>query len=166
MPYTMKVDGMDKITAMLKELGEQAGSAASAGLYDGAGVMADEIKENAKGIKTAPRKHSEPGGRLPTPAEKAAVLAAEGSGIARFKKDQDGVNTSVGYAKAGYVIINGRRKPIPLIANAINSGTSFMKKQAFFRRAVNRGSRDAEAAIIRTIEAKIDAITKENGGNG
>lgn len=166
MPYTMKVDGMDKITAMLKELGEQAGSAASAGLYDGAGVMANEIKENAKGIRTAPRKHSEPGGRLPSSEEKAAVLAANGSGIARFRKDQDGVNTSVGYAKAGYVIINGRRKPIPLIANAINSGTSFMKKQAFFRRAVNRGSRDAEAAIIRTIEAKINAITKENGGNG
>ena len=41
-----------------------------------------------------------------------------------------------------------------------------MKKQAFFRRAVNRGSRDAETAIIRTIEARINAITKENGGNG
>ena len=166
MPYTMKTEGMDKIISMLQELGQQAGSAAAAGLYDGAGAMANEIKHNAEGIQTAKRRHNEPGGRLPTPEEKAAVLAAKGSGIARFRRDLDGVNTSVGYSKAGYVMMNGRKTPIQLIANAINSGTSFMKKQAFFRRAVNRGSRDAEAAIIRTIEARINAITKENGGNG
>ena len=37
----------------------------------------------------------------------------------------------------------GNKKPIGVIANAINSGTSFMKKQPFFRKAVKNTTRAA-----------------------
>ena len=82
-------------------------------------------------------------------------------GIAKFKKNGADVNTSVGYGNAGYAMLAGKRKPIPLIANAINSGTSFMKKQPFFRRAVVQGTAKAEEAIVAKIEAEIDALTKQ-----
>jgi len=57
-------------------------------------------------------------------------------------------------------------KPIGVIANAINSGTSFMEKQPFFRRAVTRGTKKAKAAIISTAETLFDYIVqnKDIGG--
>jgi hypothetical protein len=46
------------------------------------------------------------------------------------------------------------------VVNAINSGTSFMQKQPFVRKAVRAGSKKAEAAIVAAIEKRIDEITK------
>lgn len=53
------------------------------------------------------------------------------------------------------------QKPIAVIANSINSGTSFMKKQPFVRKAVSKATRPAMAVMIRTIE---QAFEEKNGG--
>ena len=57
-------------------------------------------------------------------------------------------------------------KPIGVIANAINSGTSFMHKDPFMRRAYRKGEQKAIEAIIRKGEEMIDQIieSKESGG--
>ena len=159
MPYTMKSEGFEQISKMLNSLGENAQKVASKGLYDGAGVMAAEIKEDAGKINTAPFHYAVFVTREPSPEEKEIVQ--KGMGIAKFKKNGADVNTSVGYGNAGYAMLAGKRKPIPLIANAINSGTSFMKRQPFFRRAVVQGTAKAEEAIVAKIEAEIDALTKQ-----
>lgn len=52
------------------------------------------------------------------------------------------------------------RKPIGAVANAINSGTSFMVKQPFVRKAVKKGGPKAIAAMKEFIENEISAITK------
>ena len=61
---------------------------------------------------------------------------------------------------------NPTMKPIGVIANSINSGTSFMEKQPFFRRAVTRGTKKAKDAIIQTAETLFDYIVqnKDIGG--
>ena len=159
MPYTMKSEGFEQISKMLNSLGENAQKVASKGLYEGAGVMAAEIKEGAGKINTAPFHYAVFVTREPSPEEKEIVQ--KGMGIAKFKKNGADVNTSVGYGNAGYATLAGKQKPIPLIANAINSGTSFMKKQPFFRRAVVQGTAKAEEAIVAKIEAEIDALTKQ-----
>ena len=53
-------------------------------------------------------------------------------------------------------------KPIGVIANSINSGTSFMKKQPFVRRAVAKATPKAIEAIIARAESMIDSIIKNN----
>ena len=159
MPYTMKSEGFEEISKMLNSLGENAQKVASKGLYDGAGVMAAEIKEDAGKISTAPFHYAVFVTREPSPEEKEIVQ--KGMGIAKFKKNGADVNTSVGYGNAVYAMLAGKRKPIPLIANSINSGTSFMKRQPFFRRAVVQGTAKAEEAIVAKIEAEIDALTKQ-----
>ena len=53
-------------------------------------------------------------------------------------------------------------KPIGVIANSINSGTSFMKKQPFMRRAVTKATPEAEKAIIEKGESLIDKIIQES----
>ena len=53
-------------------------------------------------------------------------------------------------------------KPIGVIANSINSGTSFMQKQPFIRTAVKNATPKAEAAIIQTAEKLFNKIISEN----
>ena len=55
-------------------------------------------------------------------------------------------------------------KPIGVIANAINSGTSFMKKQPFIRKGFKKGTKKAEAAIISRAESLINQIIEKKEG--
>ena len=158
MAMTVKVDGMETISMMLKDLGDKAEGIASRGLYEGAGIMADEIRKEAGSIKTGPGASRE-SARYATPEEKAAVLAA-GAGIAKFDKTGTEVNTSVGYKSAGYAVIKGKTKPVPLIVNAINSGTSFMHKQPFVRQAARSGGAKAMSVMTAFIEDAFGKITK------
>ena len=161
MPYTVKTEGMEELDRMLRALGEKAEGIASGALYEGAGIMADEINKGAKTIKTAPFKYAAGGQmRLPSPEEKAAVLSGDGAGIARFKNTGRSITTSIGFGRSGYANVNGKRKPIPLIVNSINSGTSFMKKQPFVRKAVRNARKQASEAITQTIIEGIETITE------
>ena len=161
MPYTLKVEGMDNITAMLAKVEGAAQGIAALALYDGAGVVADEISRGARGISTSPFRYAA-GGRMrdPSPEERDALVSAGAAGIAKFQKTGNSVNTSVGYGRSGYVSINGKTKPAAVIANAINSGTSFMKKQPFIRQAINRSKDHATEVITQKVTQLVDEMTK------
>ena len=159
MAMTLKVDGLEEIGNMLSTLSDKAESVAAVGLYDGAGVMADEVSGAAGEIQTAPFHYAVFVTRDPSPEEKAVVLSGA-PGIAKFQKNGSEVNTSVGYGNAGYAELNGKQVPIAKIANSINSGTSFMRKQPFFRKAVNSGKEKASEAIRNRIEKTIEELKK------
>ena len=162
MAYKMRTEGLEELGEMLRKMGDEAIGAASRALYEGAGIMADELKHSAEGIRTEPFRYAGKGEtRLPSPEEKEIVTqAAGGIGISRFKKSDDGVQTSVGYGNAGYADLKGRRVPIPLIANSINSGTSFMQKQPFVRTAVNKAGKKAEDAMRQSIKKDLEKKTE------
>ena len=159
MAINMKVEGLLGLSEQLAQLGEDAQSVASSALYEGAGIMATEIQNGAEGIKTAPFHFAVFGTREPSPEEKEAILGAVG--IAKFEKNGAEVNTSVGYGNTGYAMVAGKRKAIAQIANAINSGTSFMNKQPFVRKAATSGGKKAGEAITKSIEDKFNAIMKK-----
>ena len=158
MAITMQVDGLVELGEMLQKMGDEAPKAASLGLYEGAGVMANEIKGQAAGINAEKFHYAVFITRQPSFEEKEVVQ--QGVGIAKFDKNGAEVNTSVGYANAGYAMIAGKMKPIPQIANAINSGTSFMNKQPFVRKAAASGGAKASAQIVQKIEEVFDSMTK------
>lgn len=164
MPFEMSFEGLDKISEDLEKLEAKAPAAAARGLYDGAAVMRKAIQEEAEKIKTAEFKYARSGKeRLPSPEEKS-ILTAANVGVAKFDKNGTEVNTSVGYGDAGYSEMGlGRqkkRKAIAQVANAINSGTSFMRKQPFVRKAANSAKARAEEAIAKTINTELEKITK------
>ena len=207
MAYTMKTDGLEDVVQTLRALGDDAIFAASMGLYDGAAEMAKAVNEEAKHIQTAEFDYAKGGEtRLPSPEEKQILLDAGALGIAKFDKNDDGVNTSVGYNAAGYadvkwnhmsssartnykaVSLKGHdsnassflkairkagggdigkgaqnQKPIGVIANSINSGTSFMKKQPFIEKGMKKGKARAENAIRKRVEQMLSKIIKESG---
>ena len=146
---------------MLETLAESAPKAAASALYDGAGTMRNEMETQAKLIRTAPFKYASGGEtRLPSPEEKA-IVEKGAIGVAKFQKDDDGCNTSVGFSRSGYAMLAGRLVPIPLIANSINSGTSFMNKQPFVRKAKTAGGKKAVDVMKKSIT---DYLEKKTGG--
>ena len=160
MGYELKVGGMEQISETLSKLEKDAPAVASRALYEGAGIMADQINKSAASIRTAPFQYAAGGKRrLPSPEEKDIVLAAS-AGIAKFNKNGTEVDTSVGFRNAGYAELNGKVKPIPVIVNSINSGTSFMTKQPFVRKAANTGGKAAMAAMTQFIEDEFEKLTK------
>ena len=157
MPMTMKKSGLEELERRLQQIGEGADRLASAGLFDGAGIMADENKSEVKNIQTEEFHYAVFPGvttRLPSPEEKEIVEQAA-AGIAKFRKTGSEVNTSVGFRNAGYATLKGRTVPIPKIVNPINSGISFMKKQPFIRKAASSATKRVTDAIVDTIEQKI-----------
>ena len=191
MGYTSVTEGMEDLRRTLESLGNAAQGVASVGLYEAAGVYADEVSKSVNGIAVSPYKYaSRKKGetRDPSPEERAMLQGEGAAGIAKFKKNGVSVNTSVGFNNAGYAPApwatkrhkgrttykwDGKKvesargggkgedvKPIPLIANAINSGTSFMRKQPFFRKAISRAKGRAEAAFDEAATAAIDKLAQ------
>ena len=157
MAATMQVTGIEELSAKLSALGDKAEEVASRALYAGAGVMADQFTAAANSIRTAPFRYVFNGQkRDPSPEEKAAVQGK--TGIAKFNRNGSEVDTKVGVGARGYVNIGGKRKAAAMIANAINSGTSFMNKQPVFRRAASQGAGPASAAIVEAADKLIDEI--------
>ena len=162
MRYELNVDGMAEISDLLSRMEEGAPGVAAQALYEGAGVMAEEVRKSADGIKTAPFKWASKRRnemRLPSPEEKAIVQSA-GVGIAKFDKNGTEVDTSVGYRNAGYAQLKGKTVPIPKIVNAINSGTSFMNRQPFVRKASHSGGQRAMNEMKATIEEAFEKMKK------
>ena len=158
MAMTIKTDGLDHLAKMLAELGNKAQQAARAGLYDGAGIVADALNRGISSIQTETFQYAQPGQtRLPSPQEKAALERKVG--IAKFRNMGDEVDTLIGISyDSGYTQISGKPKSVAVIARSINSGTSFMKKQPVFRRAKSQSQNAAKAAIVAKAEQMFDEI--------
>ena len=160
MAFSIEVTGMDELEKKLEQLGEKGQQIAAMALYEGAGVVADQVSAAVRGIATEPFYYATGGRtRKPSPEEKALLENAP-RGVSKFKKSEVRVETNVGLRNAGYGSIAGKSKPIPLIANAINSGTSFMQRQPFFRKATSK-SGAAAAAIENKLRAEIENLSVE-----
>lgn len=158
MGFSIQVEGMNELIQAMGKLPEQAEKVAAEALYEGAGVMADAVSRAVNGIATAPFKYAAGGRqRMPSPEEKAILTSAK-KGVAKFRKNGVSVQTSVGMQNSGYAQLNGKTKPVPLIANSINSGTSFMRKQPFMRKAFSQTKGAAQAAIEAGIKSREDEL--------
>ena len=158
MPFSIQWDGADELLRKMDKLPEKAAEIAAQALFEGAGVMADAVSKAVQGIATKEFRYAKGGRtRLPSPEEKAIVQNAK-HGVAKFRNDGTLIQTSIGYQNAGYAKLKGKTKPIPLIANSIESGTSFMKKQPFMRKAVSQNQGAAVAAVEAGIKKREDEL--------
>lgn len=161
MAMTISTDGIDELGSMLARLGDRAQDVASGALFDGAGIVADAMKAAIGSIVTEPFNYvADPdsvGKRYASPDEKAALVGK--SGIAKFDKSGEDVNTLIGISgQAGYATVGGKPKAVRLIARSINSGTSFMHKQPVFRKAKSKATGPAQAAIVSKAEQMFNEI--------
>lgn len=149
---------------LFKTIGDSANGCAAAALYEGAAIMADAINEHVASLATEEWRFVNPGDqpRLISPMEKAALMSSTQAGIARFGKSGDGVETSVSFSSlAGYATINGTTVPVPVLARAVNAGTSWRRKQPFIRQAFQAAKGKAESKIAAELETRLQkAIDK------
>lgn len=159
MAMTMTVNGIEDLSRKLSELGDRAEEVAARALYDGAGVMANAYSQAVNSISTDKFRYAFGGEkRSVSPEEKAALQGK--IGIAKFDKNGSEVGTAVGISAGGYVEIAGKKKAVRMLANAINSGTSFLVKQPVFRRAATQARDAASEAIVAKADRLIEEITK------
>ena len=164
MAMTISTEGLTEVSEMLGKLGSKAEEVASKALYDGAGIVADAFSAAANSIVTEPfhylaRPDITGTKRYPSPEEKAAIQGK--SGIAEFNKHGSEVDTLIGISgAAGYADVAGKPKAVRLIARSINSGTSFMQKQPFIRKAAKSGGAKALNVMKAYIEDAFGKITK------
>lgn len=156
--FSITVDGMQQLEGKLDKLQEKALEVAALGLYEGAGVMADKVSQAVQGIATEPFKYAKGGRKRKASPEEKAIVAGAKHGVAKFRKTGISVETSIGYKNSGYASLGGKTKPVPLIANSINSGTSFMEKQPFLRKAFSQGKGAAKAATENGIKSRLDEL--------
>ena len=119
-------------------------------VYAGAKVVADKIRQNLNALNVTPE------------LQKQDLI--DSFGIAPFDTDEKGVvNTKAGFDGYGSRPTKKYPKGLPnqLLARAIESGTSFRKKQPFVRPAVNAAKKQAIKEMERVVNEEVKKALKE-----
>lgn len=151
---TFTTDGADEFLRQLNSLAGKTPGAAKRALYDGAGVMADQLRDATSRLPVDANPFT-PGRdplRVITAEDLADLMGC--LGISRIESGSDGSSVSVSFD--GYI----RRAepkypggvPAPLIARSIEKGSSVRAKNPFVRQAVNR----AKDAVLAAMQASLD----------
>lgn len=155
----MTVEGLENFSAFLQSIQDRGEGVMKAAVYAGAGAMVEAIKAE---IQALPEEE----GYLPdgekrhvvTKNEKEALLSH--IGIAKMEFTGGKVSTAIGFD--GYTNQQTKKYPagvpVPMIARAIESGSSVRMKIPFMRRAAAGAKERVQAAMIEAAEKEIQKI--------
>lgn len=160
MKMALKVWGLSDLEAKLETLEKASPAVAKMCLYEGAKVVADNLRAAVAKIPTEEH-HAVPNainGRqivYLTPEEKAACL--ETIGIAKFQGEIDNFSTAVGFN--GYQEDASSRRhpwgiPTPMIMASLEMGTSVRQKYPICRKTFKA----SESAAVAAMQAKFDEV--------
>ena len=139
----MTIKGLDSTIKMLEQLGEITQETAEYAVYEGASILADDVRKRLEGNLIG-SKHTT--GDL-----------LDSLGITPIKMDENGVvNAKIGFS--GY---DRKGTPNLLKARAMESGTSRQRKKPFFRPAVNYNRKKIQEKMGRIVYNAFDKVTKE-----
>ena len=160
----MTVTGLDEFQRKLSKLSDGGVvDAAKKAVYDGAGIIADEIRSNISEIPTVTdldyiaaykkRRYLGISGR-----QKSGLQA--GLGIAPMQVLSNSINTKIGFD--GYNKIRTKRwpkgQPNNMIARSVEFGTSFAAPAPFVGPAVRKNRAKSQKTMAETFEKEIEKI--------
>lgn len=159
-----KIDfrGIDEYMKVLAALQAESEEVIKSAVYQGAALVADEIKQ---GIKSLPIEEGENG--LPpmgssekkltgvSRRQKADLL--DSFGLAPIENDNGYIQTKAGVDGYGSIKTKKYPKGTPNVAlmRSIESGASFREKHPIFRQATNRARKRAEKAMADEIDNQL-----------
>ena len=162
----MQIRGLEEYEKALSQMANFTEEIGKEAVYVGAGIVADAIRNE---IYTLPVGEGEISGLPPKAKEgqKIAVISKrqradllESLGIAKIENRKGYIQTKVGFD--GYGSVKTKKWPngLPnvILARSINSGTSFMEKNPFARRAVSKSKNTAEKAMGNKVNEEIKKI--------
>lgn len=159
-----EIYGFDELAAQFAAVGEAAKPAAERAVYKGAGVIADAIRKNINALPsdTFGYKKYQTG---VSDSQRKALLG--GLGITPIGDVNSIINARVGFD--GYMsdYVSGdtvRTKkypkglPVPLLANAVESGSEHRAKHGFVRKAITANKEKALKAMADEFDKEIKKI--------
>lgn len=158
----MQFKGMEVYERKLSALASGSHAIAGKALYAGAKIVADEMRKEIQALKVRRSSYATPGNPSDAinPVQQQGLL--DGLGIAPIQDENGYIHVKVGID--GY---NGMKtkahpkgQPNPEVARSIQSGTSYMIKQPFVTRALQKSRKAAEQAIKDVIDKEIEKIEK------
>lgn len=154
-------DGIDDYIAQLQKLYENTDQVIGEAVYNGAGTVMKYVSAAVSEIVTDNR-HGSPEHRVigPTTYQKEGLARSLGISPARY--DGTFYNVKIGFD--GYNDLKTKSwpqgQPNSLIARSIESGTSWMQKQPFMRKAEQKAKVPCEKVMAETVDKAIQRIMK------
>ena len=171
--FKMEMKGVDEYIATLKRISDNSEAILNKALYEGAGVMAEELKTQIEALPTVKDEYNlvvysnekrgvKEGAKYKlSETQKKGLL--DSLGIAPFNVKNGVVDTHIGFD--GYNDIKTKKypkgQPNQLIAQVIESGSSFFTKKPFIRKAARVGKAKTEETMIEVIDKEINRLNKE-----
>lgn len=150
---TWKFRGLDTYIAQLERLNTAADGQIKKAVYDGAAIVADNIKSALNTIPTEDE-YIPKGKKRDGISSDAKEDLIKGFGLAKMQNRNGYINT-----KAGFKGKNKSGVKNTTVARQVESGTSWMTKHPVIRQATNRSKRQAEQAMKKTLESEIRKLT-------
>ena len=163
---TIRFSKLRDYELMLGKIGDASKDICGAAIYEGAKIIADEVKSNLNALNTTTDELAIMKAKEGEPTyitERAKNGLIKSFGVTPMSQDESGIyNVKLGFD--GYNDVKTKKwtkgQPNQLIARACESGSSAMIKQPFFREAVQKTKKKAESRMAEVLDEKI----KKTGG--
>lgn len=159
----LRIKSLDRQMQQLEKLEANVTSIMQSVLYEGAGVVADAIKQALNAIPVDTES------RIGTPEDPVVGLQElqkqgliDSFGISPMRQEKNEHNVLIGFD--GYNDVRTKKyphgQPNQLIARSLEAGTSFRRPHPFVRPTVRKARRTAEKKMQETLQQEIDKIMK------
>ena len=152
----LKMQGLEKYEQQLLKLKDISREAIGQAIYDGAGIVADQVMTNIQSLPVDERGYTKEGTLHGVTSLQKAGLA-EGFGIAKLQDEGGYAHVKLGFN--GYNGVKSKRypngQPNSMIARSVNSGSSFRDRIPFVDNEVNAKKSAAEQAMIKKFDSVI-----------
>ena len=159
--------GLDEYAEYLQKIQKNTPEILGKGVYEMAGVIADEVRKNIEAIPSVNDTYNIIAYKKGTKSRlshRQKEGLKDSFGIATMKYDDGYLNVKLGFD--GYNSVETEKypqgQPNALVARSLESGTSYMDKVPFIRNAVNRKREDAITRAKLLIDEEIYAIEKRD----
>ena len=156
-------EGIDNYIAELEKLYGDTEEIIGAAIYQGAAVVMKSVVSAIDGITTDNRFGTQEAKTIgPNSYQKEGLRKSVG--IAKLRKDGSFWNVKIGFD--GYNGLKTKRwpngQPNAMVARSVESGTSWMQKQPFMRKAESSSRVKCEQAMANEIDKQITQRVKES----
>lgn len=152
-------EGVDDLIAQYKALDKDMEKVIGAAIYKGAGVVMKAVKDGVESIQTDNR-YGTPNNLISGPSTLQKLGLQHSLGIAKMRNDGGFWNVKIGFD--GYNNVKTKTwpngQPNVLVARSVESGTSWMSKQPFMRKAEQSAKGPCEKAMSQVVDEEISKI--------
>ena len=155
-------EGVDKLIAQYNRLADDTDEMIGKAIYNGAGVVMKACVAAVEGIGTDNR-FGTPENPTSGPSTIQKIGLRKAIGITKMRDDNGFKNVKIGFD--GYNSVKTKTwpqgQPNMMVARAVESGTSWMQKQPFMRKAEQSSRSACEKVMSETVDREIQRIMGE-----